>query len=95
MGHATSSAAPVRTGRPAHPGAILAVVLVSYFMILLDNSVIFTAIPSLRSDLALTPGEMSWVRTGGSGNASGRGNRVLNTRGGRPSQALSPIPAAF
>lgn len=47
---------------PAHPAAILAIVLVSYFMILLDNSVIFTALPSLQADLHLTTGELAWVQ---------------------------------
>ena len=47
---------------PRHTGAILAVILVSYFMILLDNSVIFTALPSLEADLGLSTGELSWVQ---------------------------------
>ncbi|WP_158866081.1 MFS transporter [Leifsonia sp. AG29] len=47
---------------PAHPAAILAIVLISYFMILLDNSVIFTALPSLQADLRLSTGELSWVQ---------------------------------
>lgn len=50
------------TSTVSHPVAILAIVLVSYFMILLDNSVIFTALPSLQSDLHLTTGELSWVQ---------------------------------
>ncbi|MGO4471400.1 hypothetical protein AB4Y95_05665 [Arthrobacter sp. M-10] len=37
----------------SHPGAILAIILLSYFMILLDNSVIFTALPSLQAELRL------------------------------------------
>jgi EmrB/QacA subfamily drug resistance transporter len=41
---------------------VLAIVLVSYFMILLDNSVIFTALPSLQADLRLGAGELSWVQ---------------------------------
>ncbi len=45
-----------------HPGAILAIILASYFMILLDNSVIFTALPSLQADLRLSTGELSWVQ---------------------------------
>lgn len=54
---------PTRTSAaPAHPAAILAIVLVSYFMILLDNSVIFTALPSLQADLHLSTGELSWVQ---------------------------------
>ena len=34
----------------------------SYFMILLDNSVIFTALPSMQADLELGAGELSWVQ---------------------------------
>ena len=58
----TSPGAVARSSTPAHPAAILTVVLASYFMILLDNSVIFTAVPSLRSSLELTAGQMSWVQ---------------------------------
>jgi EmrB/QacA subfamily drug resistance transporter len=56
----------VRTDQPAapvaHRGALLAIILLSYFMILLDNSVIFTALPSLQADLDLTAGQLSWVQ---------------------------------
>lgn len=45
-----------------HKGAILAIILVSYFMILLDNSVIFTALPSLEADLGLSTAELAWVQ---------------------------------
>ncbi|MFJ2617711.1 MFS transporter [Glutamicibacter sp. NPDC087344] len=45
-----------------HQTGILAVVLMSYFMILLDNSVIFTALPSVQNDLDLSSGELSWVQ---------------------------------
>jgi hypothetical protein len=34
---------------PRHTTAILAIILVSYFMILLDNSIIFTALPIIRT----------------------------------------------
>ncbi|MGO4188984.1 MFS transporter [Pseudarthrobacter sp. TAF60_1] len=51
--------APTTAVRPA---AILAIILASYFMILLDNSVIFTALPSLQADLRLSTGELSWVQ---------------------------------
>ena len=54
---ADTSLAPV-----PHKGAILAIVLLSYFMILLDNSVIFTSLPSLEADLDLSTGELSWVQ---------------------------------
>ena len=52
---------PEPTAAP-HPAAILAIILASYFMILLDNSVIFTALPSLQADLQLSTGELSWVQ---------------------------------
>ncbi|MCU4672713.1 MFS transporter [Microbacterium fluvii] len=45
-----------------HKGAILTIVLVSYFMILLDNSVIFTALPNLQADLGLSSTELAWVQ---------------------------------
>lgn len=48
--------------RRANPTAILAIVLISYFMILLDNSVIFTGLPSIRAELDLTPTALSWVQ---------------------------------
>lgn len=53
---------PTETGRRANPTAILAIVLISYFMILLDNSVIFTGLPSIRAELDLTPTALSWVQ---------------------------------
>jgi EmrB/QacA subfamily drug resistance transporter len=43
-------------------GPILAIILTSYFMILLDNSVIFTGLPSIRSELGLSATELSWVQ---------------------------------
>ena len=52
-----------RTARPTtHRGVILAIILISYFMILLDNSVIFTGIPSIQAGLDLSPGALSWVQ---------------------------------
>ena len=34
-----------------NPTAILAIILISYFMILLDNSIIFTGLPSIQSSM--------------------------------------------
>ncbi len=48
--------------RTSSPAAILAIILISYFMILLDNSVIFTGLPSIRAGLDLTPTGLSWVQ---------------------------------
>ena len=46
----------------ATPAAILGIILASYFMVLLDNSVIFTGLPSIRSGLELSPAALSWVQ---------------------------------
>jgi EmrB/QacA subfamily drug resistance transporter len=48
--------------RNSKPAAILAIILISYFMILLDNSVIFTGLPSIRTDLDLSVSGLSWVQ---------------------------------
>jgi EmrB/QacA subfamily drug resistance transporter len=40
----------------------LTVILLSYFMILLDNSIIFTGIPSIQHDLHLSTTELAWVQ---------------------------------
>lgn len=55
----TTTTAPASTKKPA---AILAIVLISYFMVLLDNSVIFTGLPSIRAGLNLSPTALSWVQ---------------------------------
>lgn len=51
----------MRTRTP-HPGAILAIVLVAYFMIILDNSIVFTGIPRIREELSFTTAGLSWVQ---------------------------------
>jgi EmrB/QacA subfamily drug resistance transporter len=59
-----SAAQPAARSVPgaASPAAILAIILISYFMILLDNSVIFTGLPSIRAGLDLSPATLSWVQ---------------------------------
>ena len=59
-----TAATTVRARRetPAHPRAILAIILVSYFLILLDNSVVFTGLPSIQEGLDLSPTGLSWVQ---------------------------------
>ncbi|MFC8529280.1 MFS transporter [Nocardia sp. NPDC057227] len=47
---------------PVRRGPVLAIVLISYFMILLDNSVVFTGLPSIRADLELSVSQLSWVQ---------------------------------
>jgi EmrB/QacA subfamily drug resistance transporter len=57
----TDPAAPP-LGVPAHPRAILAIILVSYFLILLDNSVTFTGLPSIAAAMHLGAAGLSWVQ---------------------------------
>jgi hypothetical protein len=50
-------------GTPSvHRGAILAVILVSYFMIVLDNSIVFTGLTRIREDLGFSTAGLSWVQ---------------------------------
>ena len=51
-----TAAAPRRTT------AILAIILISYFMILLDNSIIFTALPTIERAMQLSPTGLAWVQ---------------------------------
>lgn len=48
--------------RTARPGIVLAIVLVSYFMIVLDNSIVFTGLTRIREDLSFTTSGLSWVQ---------------------------------
>ncbi|PYY64456.1 MFS transporter [Curtobacterium sp. MCPF17_003] len=53
------------TGRAsggAHPTAVLGIVLVSYFMIVLDNSIIFTGLPQIQRSMDLSPAALSLVQ---------------------------------
>ncbi|WP_435110978.1 MFS transporter [Nocardiopsis synnemataformans] len=54
--HTTAATGPTRKG------AILAVVLVGYFMIVLDNSIVFTGLARIREDLGFTTAGLSWVQ---------------------------------
>ncbi|MFD9679411.1 MFS transporter [Rhodococcus sp. NPDC059969] len=42
--------------------AILAIILISYFMILLDNSIIFTGLPSIDISMGFSATGLSWVQ---------------------------------
>lgn len=57
----TISPTPTTT-QTRHAGAVLTIILVSYFMIVLDNSIIFTGLPQIATELNLTPAELSWVQ---------------------------------
>jgi EmrB/QacA subfamily drug resistance transporter len=55
------TATPTRDA-PAHPTAILAIICISYFMVILDNSIIFTGLPRIESAMAFTPTGLTWVQ---------------------------------
>jgi EmrB/QacA subfamily drug resistance transporter len=41
---------------------VLAIVLVSYFMIVLDNSIIFTGLPQIQAGLGMSEGGLAWTQ---------------------------------
>ena len=41
---------------------VLAIILVSYFMIVLDISIVITGLPKIQQNLAFSPTELSWVQ---------------------------------
>ena len=58
----TTTGTQTVASRALHKGAMLAIVLVSYFMIILDNSVIFTGLPSLQAEFGMSATELAWVQ---------------------------------
>ena len=59
---AARSVKPVASTGARHTTAILAIVLISYFMILLDNSIIFTALPKIHAAMRFSPVGLAWVQ---------------------------------
>jgi EmrB/QacA subfamily drug resistance transporter len=54
--------APVAPARP-HPTLVLGVILATYLMIVLDASVVITALPSIAERLRFSPAALSWVQS--------------------------------
>ncbi|MER6982243.1 MFS transporter, partial [Streptomyces carpinensis] len=52
---------PGATRGPAHTTLILAIICISYFMVILDNSIVFTGLPQIRSDMGLSETGLSWI----------------------------------
>ena len=50
-----------RSGR-SHPTAVLAIILVSYLMIVLDISIVITALPKIHDGLGFSATGLSWVQ---------------------------------
>lgn len=48
-------------GAPARPALILTIICVSYFMVILDNSIVFTGLPQIRSDMGFSETGLSWI----------------------------------
>ncbi|MET8787641.1 MFS transporter [Streptomyces sp. NPDC004589] len=48
-------------GDPAYATLILAIICISYFMVILDNSIVFTGLPQIRSDLGFSETGLSWI----------------------------------
>ncbi|MEV4419889.1 MFS transporter [Patulibacter sp. NPDC049589] len=60
-GPAPGNGAPDGTARRAGP-AVLALIVVSYLMIILDASVVITALPDIETSLGFSPTGLSWVQ---------------------------------
>ncbi len=46
----------------ANPAMVLAIILGCYLMVVLDASVVLTALPDIRTDLGFSPASLSWVQ---------------------------------
>ncbi|GAX49336.1 MFS transporter [Streptomyces olivochromogenes] len=46
---------------PVHATLMLAIICVSYFMVILDNSIVFTGLPQIRSDMGFSETGLSWT----------------------------------
>lgn len=43
------------------PNRLLAIICITYFMVILDNSIVFTGLPQIESTMQFTPSELTWV----------------------------------
>ncbi|MEU9211295.1 MFS transporter [Streptomyces sp. NPDC048415] len=62
---ALRASAPASEGRPegtpVHATLILTIICVSYLMVILDNSIVFTGLPQIRSDMGFSETGLSWI----------------------------------
>ena len=54
--------ASVTRAAAGHPTMILAIICISYFMVILDNSIIFTGLPRIEAAMAFSPTSLTWVQ---------------------------------
>jgi hypothetical protein len=59
---APSQAPQGRSTVPRRPAAVLVIILVSYLMIVLDISIVITALPKMQDTLGLSTTSLSWVQ---------------------------------
>lgn len=59
---ASATPAPTPTASGRRITAIVAIILISYFMILLDNSIIVTALPKIQAALHFSSSGLAWVQ---------------------------------
>ncbi|GAA5171937.1 MFS transporter [Viridibacterium curvum] len=45
-----------------HRGIILAIIMASYLMLVVDISIVLTGLPKIRAELAFTPASLSWIQ---------------------------------
>lgn len=50
------------SANPAHRGCLVVIMLASYAMIVIDNSIVITGLPSIRDGLGFSAGGLSWVQ---------------------------------
>ena len=48
---------------PPNKSAILAIILVSYVMIILDTSIVLTGLPAIQHDLGFSDSGLAWVQS--------------------------------
>ncbi|MYS36756.1 EmrB/QacA subfamily drug resistance transporter [Streptomyces sp. KhCrAH-43] len=46
---------------PVHTALVLVIICVSYFMVILDNSIVFTALPQIRTAMGFSETGLSWI----------------------------------
>nr|WP_314632430.1 MFS transporter [uncultured Janthinobacterium sp.] len=54
---------PPATGAAPHKAAILAIILASYVMIVLDTSIVLTGLPKIHQELGFTDTGLAWVQS--------------------------------
>ncbi|MFD5794860.1 MFS transporter [Streptomyces diastatochromogenes] len=60
-GRAADQSVEAPTGAPVHAALILTIICVSYFMVILDNSIVFTGLPQIQSAMGFSETGLSWI----------------------------------